>query len=283
MLGKALQLAAAGNSAEEGVLFKDISDYSHVRFNTMSSTSGFNCHCPFVSSNGTKFYTLDGAKALKEYSLSTAYDISTSTVTHTITNVGASNGNDSPTAFYIKPDGTRLWIGDNDDFLYVWDLSTAWTLSTASYIGRDDMRAPFNNLWQPFFKPDGTLFMAIDPGLDRVKGISVPTAWNIFSSNPNSASTSALFDISPINETVPVGLFWSNDGTKVYITGDLRNEIMMWNTDPWDVADITGSPDDTLDISSIEGAVRGICFSADGKHMYIAGAAGQGVDQFVRN
>ena len=104
------------------------------------------------------------------------------------------------------------------------------------------MRAPFNNLWQPFFKPDGTLFMAIDPGLDRVKGISVPTAWNIFSSNPNSASTSALFDISPINETVPVGLFWSNDGTKVYITGDLRNEIMMWNTDPWDVADITGSP-----------------------------------------
>ena len=59
---------------------------------------------------GQKFYTLDGAKALKEYSLSTAYDISTSTVTHTITNVGASNGNDSPTAFYIKPDGTRLWI-----------------------------------------------------------------------------------------------------------------------------------------------------------------------------
>ena len=161
--------------------------------------------------------------------------------------------------------------------------STAWTLSTATYAGADSYTYPFNSMCQPFWKPDGTQFMAIDPAIDRVRSFSVPTAWDIFSSNPNSYTQSALFDVSPINETAARGMFLSNDGTKVYISAPLRDEIMMWNTDPWDVTDISGTPDDTLNISSIENSPFGLCFSADGKHMYVSGVDGDGVDQFVRN
>lgn len=282
MLGKALQLASAGNSAGETVNFADISNYSWVRFNKMGVASSVNARCCFVSPDGTKFYTLDASDRLREYSLSTPYDISTYTSTSFLL-TGGSNGNDNPLGMYFKPDGTRLWITDSDDYCYVWNLTTAWDLSTLSYVGADSFTGPFDNFGQPFWKPDGTQFMATDSVIDRVRSFSVPTAWDIFSVNTSSYSQSSLMDVSPISEVAARGMFWSNDGTKVYIAGAGKDQIQMWNTDPWDVTDISGSPDDVLGIGTQETDMTGLCFSADGKHLYVTGNAGDGVDQFVRS
>jgi len=54
-------------------------------------------------------------------------------------------------------------------------------------------------------------------------------------------------------------------------------------TTAYDVAQITGVADDELSTSSVETAPHGICFSSDGKYMYIAGVTDDGVDQFTRN
>lgn len=282
MLGKALQLASAGNSAGEEVNFADISSYSWVRFNKLGIASSINARAPFVSPDGTKFYTLDASDRLREYSLSTPYDISTYSSTSFLL-TGGSNGNDNPLGMYFKPDGTRLWLTDSDDYMYVWNLTTAWDLSTLSYVGADSFTSPFDNPCQPFWKPDGTQFMAIDSAIDRVRSFSVPTAWDIFSVNTSSYSQSSLMDVSPISEVAARGIFWSNDGTKAYLTGSGRDQIMMWNTDPWDVTDIAGDPDDVLGIGTQETNATGLCFSADGKHLYVTGMSGDGVDQFVRS
>lgn len=283
MSGPVSKSTAAVASTEDAVEFKNASDYSHVRFDKMNVPGTRIPTGLFISPDGTKFYTVDSADRLRQQTLSTPYDISThGSVTATIA-TGASNGNDAPTGIFFKPDGTYMWITDADDYVYYWSLSTAWDISSASYVGSKSFTAPHNTMRGPFWKPDGTKFFAIDPYYDRVYSYTPSTAWDITSINVSSYTTSALLDVSPISEGAAQGQFWSNDGTKFYYVGATLDQVSMWNVSAWDVTGITGAPDSTLSISSFETAPYTICFSENGKHMYIGGADGDGVDQFTRN
>ena len=274
-------MAAAGN--KETVLYKDAADYSHVRFDRMNLTGTQRPFGIFIHPEGTKFYmTQDSSSVIQEMNLSTPYDISThSSVTASFT---LNSGNSAPRNIFFKPDGTKMWCADTDDHLYEYTLSTAWDISTASYTRNANLTAPFNTMHGNFFKHDGTKWWASDLSIDRIKGFDLTTAWDI--TTITGEEQSALLDVSPLNEGAARSVWWSNDGTKVYTLGAQRDEVMMWNAStPYDTTAITnstGDPDSVLDISSVEAGPMSLCFSADGKYMYIGGAVGDGVDQFVR-
>ena len=277
-------MAAVGNSSAEAVLYKDAADYSHVRFDRMNLTGTDRAFGIFIHPEGTKFYLIQENTSIREMNLSTPYDISTRSSFTASLSFGT--GNDGARSMFFKPDGTKLYISDIDDHLYEYTLTTAWDISTGSLTQSKDLQAPFNILWGNFFKPDGTKFWGCDPSLDRAKGFDLTTAWDISTINVSSLESSALLDVSPLSATGPRSLWWSNDGTKVYIVDVARDDVMMWNAStPWDTTAITnstGDPDSVLDISSFENIPLSLCFSADGKYMYISGANGDGVDQFVR-
>lgn len=276
-------MAAAGN--KETVLYKDAADYSHVRFDRMNLTGTERPLGIFIHPEGTKFYLLqDLTGGLKEMNLSTPYDISTrSSFTASLS---LNSGNTTPRSIFFKPDGLKLWIADLDDFLYEYTLTTAWDISTASFTRSKNLTSPFNNLQGNFFKADGTKWWSSDNNIDRIRGFDLSTAWDITTINASSYEESALLDVSPLSEAAVRTVWWSNDGTKVYTLGNSRDEVMMWNAaTPWDTTAITnstGDPDSVLDISSFEDNPMSLCFSADGKYMYIGGVQGDGVDQLVR-
>lgn len=277
-------MAAVGNtSSEEGVVYKDVDQYSHVRFDTMNA-AGVNVTGVFVHPDGTKFYHLAGV-LLKEMNLSTAFNISThGSAVNTVNITSHHGGNSLPSGIFFKPDGTKLFITDNDDTLYAYSLSTAWDISTISSDGSKSLTGPFNLFRGPYFSPDGTKFFGIDPNLDRVKGFNLTTAWDI-STIGSVVSTSSLLDISStINEANPRGFWMSDDGTKAYIVGAGKDRIYHFDlSTAWDVSLINGPADSFLSISSYETTPNAICFSPDGKHIYIGGAVGDGVDQFSRS
>lgn len=278
-------MAAVGNSSAEAVLYKDAADYSHVRFDRMNLTGTQRAFGIFIHPEGTKFYLIQENISIREMNLSTPYDISTRSSFTASLSLGT--GNNGPRSMFFKPDGTKLYITDIDDHLYEYTLTTAWDISTGSFTGSKNLTAPFNVLWGNFFKPDGTKFWGCDPSIDRVRGFDLTTAWDISTINASSYDQSALLDVSPLSATVPRSLWWSSDGTKVYIVGAGRDDVMMWNAStPWDTTAITnstGDPDSVLSTSSFEGIPLSLCFSADGKYMYISGAHGDGVDQLVRS
>ena len=275
-------MAAAGN--KETVLYKDAADYSHVRFDRMNLTGSQRPFGIFIHPQGTKFYLTQENISIKEMNLSTPYDISTRSSFTASLSLGT--GNDAPRSMFFKPDGTKLYIADIDDHLYEYTLTTAWDISTGSLTQSKDLQAPFEVLWGNFFKPDGTKFWGCDPSIDRVRSFDLTTAWDISTINASSYDQSALLDVSPLSETTPRSIWWSNDGTKVYIVGAGGDRVMMWNAStPWyttAITNSTGDPDSVLYISGFEGLPLSLCFSADGKYMYISGANGDGVDQFVR-
>ena len=73
MLGKALQLAAAGNAG--GDTWPDISTASFIRFDSVNV--GGDARGVFFKPDGTKIYTLNNTDQIRETTLSTAWDIST--------------------------------------------------------------------------------------------------------------------------------------------------------------------------------------------------------------
>lgn len=287
MSGPVSTSTAAVASADEGVLYKDISEYTHTRFdylNVNGGNSGLNVLGVYISPDGTKFYTVDSNDRLRQETLSTPYDISSHGATSDYTIVtGASNGNDSPTGIQFKDDGLKFWITDADDYLYEWTMTTAWDISTASYTRAKSMTSPYNQFRGPFFKSDGSMFFGVDSYYDYVYSHSMSTDWDITSMANGYTARSALMDISPISEGAVRGLWFNDDGTKVYVVGQSRAEVMQWNlTTAYDVSEITGSPDDALSTSSVETGPHGICFSSDGKYMYIGGVTDDGVDQYTR-
>jgi len=83
----------------------------------------------FLKSDGTKFYINDdGGNAIEEYTMSTAYVLSTASHTNTF-----SLGSDTWYGLSFKPDGTSFFIYKNGGLEFrEYSMTTAWDTSTAS-------------------------------------------------------------------------------------------------------------------------------------------------------
>jgi hypothetical protein len=172
--------------------------------------------CSFLGNNGTKLYQQDfSARLVREYNLSTAYDLTTATSTGNTINSqsygGISEG--SPRAVFVSPDGVHLYtVGSSNGRGGRFDMSTPWDLSTASYVQLYD----FGMFGTPFglvFSPDGLNAFLLTGSNQEIRGFSLSTAWDIttisadnnpFSLNSNIASGSWE------------GLSVSEDGTRLF-------------------------------------------------------------------
>ena len=83
--------------------------------------------------DGTKMYLVgDQTNAIHQYTLSTAWNVSTASFSGLNKSVGGEDV--SPYAFTMSPDGTRLILfGYSNKKMFQYTLSTAWNISTASY------------------------------------------------------------------------------------------------------------------------------------------------------
>jgi 6-phosphogluconolactonase (cycloisomerase 2 family) len=109
----------------------DISTMSHTGVISISSqTTG--PKDVFFKTDGTKMYVVDGSDIF-QYSLSTAWDITTATYDSVTTAFSTTPSN--VTSVFIKPDGTKLYALSSDagKTLYQWDMSTPWDVSTLTY------------------------------------------------------------------------------------------------------------------------------------------------------
>jgi len=95
------------------------------------------------STYGKKFFIVGAQRdEIQEYTATTAWDASTiSTAATDRLYIGSQDGN--PSALRFTPDGQTLYVldGDNDASprCRVWDLTTAWDLSTATYNSSKDI------------------------------------------------------------------------------------------------------------------------------------------------
>ena len=268
--------------------FKDIDQYSHVRFKKFVDTTEACIACE-VHPNGSKFWVLQGnyhsGRFLREFSLSTNFDISTAGSSALSSfNTKTYNGNSAIT-FRFKPDGTKLFTAEYNGGITSFDLSTPWDISTISHNNDLTDITGFQTadiLWDP----TGKYLFFCDPHNDRVFRKEYATAWD-HSSTEVEHTYSVLLDLSTTaNVIASRSIQFNEDGTKIYIADQSADKVVMYNLNTaYDITStsLSGTPDSTLSLSGIETEALGMAFDPTGEHLYISGNQGDGVDQFVRS
>ena len=177
----------------------------------------------YIDSSGTRVYVI-GATGddVNQYSLSTAWDISTLSYTQ---NLSVATYQTIPTGVEFKPDGTKMYItGDTSDRITEYDLSTAWDISTASFVQNYGVGTNSPVPSEMRFKPDGTkMFVCSQGSTDAVSEFSLSTAWDI-----STASYEKQIILSA-SETTPTSLFFKDDGTKFYTAGRVLDLVWQYS------------------------------------------------------
>ena len=86
-------------------------------------------------SDGSKVFVIDGARYIEEYTLGTAWDLSTiSSMVNQLDTYADFGNTNYQYGFTVKPDGTRLYVvsAGSSPYIQQYNLSSAWDLSTAS-------------------------------------------------------------------------------------------------------------------------------------------------------
>ena len=180
----------------------------------------------FFKPDGTKMFITGASTAgrdVNEYDLSTAWDISTAVFLQNFSVAAQDNG---PYGLFFKPDGTKMYIiGYVGQDVNEYDLSTAWDISTASYLQNFSISAQFGSqVSNLFFKPDGLKMYAAQIGTSGSNESSVleydlSTAWDV-----STASYLQLFSVYA-QEAQATGIFFKPDGTKMYVVGVTGDDV----------------------------------------------------------
>ena len=177
----------------------------------------------FFKPDGTKMYiTGRSGDDVNEYDLSTAWDVSTASY---LQNFSVNLQESIPRGMFFKPDGLKMYVlGDSGDDVNEYDLSTAWDISTASYLQNFSVTAQETNPEDIFFKPDGTKMYITGRSGDDVNEYDLSTAWDV-----STASYLQNFSVSA-QEAAPTGVFFKSDGTKMYIVGASGKAVYQYST-----------------------------------------------------
>jgi hypothetical protein len=177
----------------------------------------------------------------------------------------------------MSSDGTKMYIiGSTNDTVYQYTLSTAFDVSTATYSGLSfSVSATAGTPTSLFFKPDGTAFYIVnDSTVDTVQQFNLSTAWDI-------STASYLNSFTFTQDTVPTGLEFSPDGTKMHLIGDTNNTVYQFAlSTPWDLTTTATTPTYTFSVATQETSPSGLEFSPDGTKMYIVGSVADAILQY---
>ena len=214
--------------------------------------------------DGTKMYVTDsqGTETVLQYSLSSAYDVSTASLVST---EDISSDVDLPHAITFSTDGTKMFIMDNKDTdVEVYTLSTAWDSSTSTWSARFNFNNEIDNQVRGLtFNPEGTKMYIIGAQREVVYQYPLSTPWDVSTAGSKTDSPDLTSD-----ENDPRNIQFNSDGTIMYIGGSGGDEINKYTlTSAYDVS--TASHSNTYSISSETERMRGFVIVDNGSKMYI--------------
>jgi len=225
----------------------------------------------FFKSDGTEMYIIGTTgDDVNQYTLSTAWDVTTATFTRVSATVGETN----PSGVFFKPDGTVMYItGTTNDTVREFSVSTAWDVSTITFVrdfsvGAQDTGP--NDLW---FKPDGTKMYFVGSTNDRVYEYNLSTAWNV-----STAVFLQFFSVGS-QDTTPASVNFNSDGTRMYVLGATGLDINRYSlSTPWDIS--TAVFFNNFYIGFQETAPNGLFINLDAGFVYVVGLTGDTVFQY---
>jgi len=226
--------------------------------------------------DGTKMYVLgNNTNAVYQYSLSTAWDVSTASYDSVSFSISSQTTN--PYGIQLRPDGTNMYIVDGTgDQIEEYALSTAWDLSTASHTRSESLTTADATPRGCTIIPDGTkMFMA---GLtnDKIYEWTMSTPWNTGTLNQTGNASDEMSTVS-LN---PFWVIFNGDGTKMYYwtsTADVIYQYTLSTAYSLQTATYDGV---YYDPGSETVTIYGARFGNDGYNLYLGGQSEDSIFQY---
>lgn len=172
-------------------------------------------------------------------------------------------------AFFIKPDGTKLYIADYFGIIYQYTLGTPGDISTATYDTVSfDLTTQGSEIYGLYIKSDGITFWVIENELGNIRQYTMSTPWDLSTASYASVALNILAD-----DSTDLGDLWFKaDGTKVYYAGTSTGNIYQRTlSSPWDVS--TAGASTSGSYAAQEAGVGGMSnISSDGTVLQIVGS-----------
>ena len=240
------------------------------------------------SSDGTKMFVIGASRnAVNEYALSAPFDVSTRTF---IDSVSVVVHDIIPTGIAFSNDGTRLFmIGISTDNVNEYHLPVPFAFSAgcnpwnactftsgrteaphfperpdATFVDATSIRSQEVDPRGMAFSSDGTKMFVVGIAGEAVNEYTL--------SAPFDASTRTFVDATSVSEqeTIPTGIAFSSDGTKMFVIGDTSDAVNEYTLfAPFDAS--TRTFVDATSISEQETVPTDIAFSNDGAKMFVLG------------
>ena len=227
------------------------------------------------NSDGTKmFLTGYNDKEVHEYALSTAYDVSTASIT---TSFSVAAKEIALNAVNFNPDGTKMFIvGSHNDKIHQYSLSTGFDLtSTVTFVKSSAaVTAQEGNPEVILFNDDGTKIYITGRVSDAVHEYDLGSAYDV-------GSLTLVTSFSMSSETdITEGMSFNDDGTKLFMNDLQFDKVFQYSLSTAYSFQSTVTLEGSFSIAAQESHSQYVAFNNDGTKMYIVGNNGDDITEY---
>lgn len=182
----------------------------------------------------------------------------------------------TPNGLFISPDGLNMYVnGGTGDDVNQYTLSTAWNVSTATFVRLFSTASQDSSPADIFFKPDGLSMFIMGNTNDTVFQYTLTSAFDISTASYASKSFSVT-----TQESNPQGLWFKTDGTVMYVIGSSADTVFQYNLGTaWDVS--TASYASISFAVAQESSPNQVNLSNDGLTMWVTGSTGDDINEYA--
>lgn len=182
----------------------------------------------FFRADGTKMYMVGTTNdTVYQYTLSNPWSVATASYDSISFSVAAEG---TPAGLWFKPNGLSMYmVGSTGDAVYQYTLSTAWNVSTATFLQSFSISGQETVSNSVVFTGDGSRMFVMGQTGDDVNVYNLTTPWNI-----STATFVNVFSVSG-QDTFPTGLYIKPDGTKMYMVGTATDTVYQYTVPSIDI------------------------------------------------
>ena len=170
------------------------------------------------NNDGTKMFVVGYTDdEVLEYNLSPGFDVSTATF---VDGFSVRSEDLIPSGLAFNNDGTKMFVvGQQDDDVNEYTLSTGFDVSTASFVDAFDVSNEESSPLDLKFNRNGTRMFVTGYNGKDVNEYTLSTGFDV-----STASFVDSFSVSS-EESAPTGLAFNDDGTKMFVSGKTGDDV----------------------------------------------------------
>jgi len=200
------------------------------------------------NNDGTKMFVVGYTDdEVLEYNLSPGFDVSTATF---IDGFSVRSEDLIPSGLAFNNDGTKMFVvGQRDDDVNEYTLSTGFDVSTASFVDAFDVSNEESSPLDLKFNHNGTRMFVTGYNGKDVNEYTLSTGFDV-----STASFVDSFSVSS-EESAPTGLAFNDDGTKMFVSGKTGDDVNEYTLSCAYKVTSSSTCDDPSTIKEIRGLI----------------------------